>query len=221
MPATHSDFKAQVGRAGDAGLRPQDERLEALAPGQNPYVTGTALPANSPVFLGRARQVHEILAALRRPDKPACVSILGERRIGKSSLLNQIYAALGTEPGLVSIQATAQNWDQQSQAQFYAHLGSAISIAVGQPPRGEGADYPRFRNLIGALARDHRFVLILDEFEVMAGNPRFDALFFANLRALAETPEFRFGFLIASREPLNKLCREHRIESSSSGTCSA
>jgi hypothetical protein len=72
MPATHSDFKAQVGHAGDAGLRPQDERLGALEPGRNPYVTGTALSANSPVFVGRARHVREILAALRRPDKPAC-----------------------------------------------------------------------------------------------------------------------------------------------------
>lgn len=49
----------------------------------------------------------------------------------------------------------------------------------------------------------------------MAGNPRFDAVFFTNLRALADRPEFRFGFLVASREPLYKLCREHRIESSS------
>jgi len=110
MPATHSDFKAQVGHAGDAGLRPQDERLGALEPGRNPYVTGTALSANSPVFVGRARHVREILAALRRPDKPACVSVLGERRIGKSSLLNQTYAALGTEAELVSIQAMAQNF---------------------------------------------------------------------------------------------------------------
>jgi hypothetical protein len=42
-------------------------------------------------------------------------------------------------------------------------------------------------------------VLILDEFEVMAGNPHFDAMFFTNLRALADQPEYRFGFLRRDR----------------------
>lgn len=94
MPPT-GDFKAQLGRSENPGLLNQEGRLALIQPGRNPYVTGTALPGNSPVFFGRVQILHEILSVLRRPNKPGCVSLLGERRIGKSSLLNQIYQAFG------------------------------------------------------------------------------------------------------------------------------
>jgi hypothetical protein len=159
--------------------------------------------------------MHEILSVLRRPGKPGCVSLLGERRIGKSSLLNQIYQALAAEPNLVSIHATAQDWDQSSQKHFYTHLQRAISAAAGQAVPSEATDYPSFRDFVHSLARDYRFMLIIDEFEEMAGNPNFDSDFFSNLRALADRPEYRFGYLISSRRPLKELCRTHDIASSS------
>jgi AAA+ ATPase superfamily predicted ATPase len=42
------------------------------------------------------------------------VSLLGERRIGKSSLLNQVVQALNAEENMVVIHATAQDWNQHS-----------------------------------------------------------------------------------------------------------
>jgi hypothetical protein len=51
MPPT-GDFKAQLGRSENPGLLNQEARLAQIRPGRNPYVTGTALPGNSPVFLG-------------------------------------------------------------------------------------------------------------------------------------------------------------------------
>jgi hypothetical protein len=35
------------------------------------------------------------------------------------------------------------------------------------------------------------------------------------LRALADRPEYRFGYLVSSRRPLQKLCHAHDIASSS------
>ena len=46
------DFKAQLGRPENPSLLNQEARLALIQPGRNPYVTGTALPGNSPVFLG-------------------------------------------------------------------------------------------------------------------------------------------------------------------------
>ena len=164
MPPT-GDFKAQLGHPENPGLLNQEARLARIRPGRNPYVTGTALPGNSPVFFGRAQILHEILSVLRRPDKPGCVSLLGERRIGKSSLLNQIYQALEQESDLVSIHATAQNWNQKSQQNFFAQLQQVIARAIGQAVQDPVRDYPDFRDFILALAQDHRFrfVLILDD----------------------------------------------------------
>jgi hypothetical protein len=215
--AGNSDFWARLGNSNNPGLLPPRERLKQIRRGQNPYVTGTPLPCNSPVFFGRAQNLHEILSVLRRPEKPGCVSVLGERRIGKSSLLNQVFQALAHEPGLVAIRATAQNWSQASQGHFYAGLQHAIAQAADTSLVQTTHDYPGFRDFIHSLCREHsyRFVLILDEFEVMAGNPQFDAGFFFNLRALGERPEYRFRYLIASRRPLDELSQEHRIEASS------
>lgn len=216
MPPT-GDFKAQLGRPENPGLLNPAARLALIQPGRNPYVTGTSLPGNSPVFFGRAQALHEILATLRRSDKPGCVSLLGERRIGKSSLLNQVWEGLAKEPGLVSIHATAQNWNQSSQAHFYGRLQRVVNNAIGQAAQEEVSDYPGFRDFIDTLSQQHgyRFVLILDEFEVMTGNPSFDADFFSNMRALGERPEYRFGYLVSSRRPLKELCRDHKIEASS------
>ena len=47
------DFKAQLGRQDNPGLLSQEARLAWIQPGQNPYVTGPALPGNSPVFFER------------------------------------------------------------------------------------------------------------------------------------------------------------------------
>jgi len=211
------DFTARLGQPGHPGFLDAQSRLARLRPGVNPYVTGTALPGNSPVFAGRKAALHQILSVLRAPAKPGCVSLLGERRIGKSSLLNQVYEALGKEPGLVAIHATAQNWNQNSQKQFYTGLHRAVAEALGLADLAAVADYPGLRNFIDGLVREHnhRLVLILDEFESLAGNPNFDTDFFYNLRTLGERPEYRFGFLLSSRRPLKELCRDHdKIEAS-------
>lgn len=211
MPPT-GDFKAQLGRSENPGLLNQEARLAQIRPGRNPYVTGTALPGNSPVFFGRVQILREILSVLRRPDKPGCVSLLGERRIGKSSLLNQVYQALGQESGLIAIYTDAQNWNQTNQQIFFAQLQQAIAQAIGLAIQDQIQDYPDFRNFILALAQDHnyRFALILDEFEVMAGDPNFNAEFFRNMRALGNGPEYCFGYLASSRRPLQELCLDNK-----------
>jgi hypothetical protein len=125
------DFKGQLGDANQPELSTPEQRLARLAVGVNPYVTGTSLPGDSTVFFGRAQALGEILGTLRRPERPGCVSVLGERRIGKSSLLNQIYQALAANPGLVSVHATAQNWNHDSQQQFYTRLHACLACALG------------------------------------------------------------------------------------------
>ena len=213
---SNGDFKAQLEDANQPGLYSPEQRLSKLVAGANPYVTGTSLQANSSVFFGREQALGEILGTLRRPERPGCVSILGERRIGKSSLLNQIYQALATEPGLVSVHATAQNWNHASQQQFYTRLHVCLASALGLKGEKSAEDYPDLRDfLLNQAKQGRRFLLIIDEFEIMAGNPAFDAYFFSNLRALADRPEYRLGFLTSSRKPLKELCATHKIEASS------
>ena len=197
-------------------------------------ITGTALPGNSPVFFGRDQALHEALSVLRRPDKPGCVSVVAERRMGKSSFIEQLRVALAAEADLVAIHANPQAWDGIDPQRFYSGLHRAIIEALTAGPSTEAATdvdgtvqsagpvapvegYAGLRDHIGELAWDPglRFVLLLDEFETLADNPAFDLGFFIQLRALANAPEYRFGILIASRRSLSALRRIERIEDSS------
>nr|VFJ78425.1 MAG: AAA ATPase domain-containing protein [Candidatus Kentron sp. FW] len=211
----NSTFRARLGDPRHPGFLPQDRRLARIRPGQNPFVSDTPLEENAPTFFGRMDTLREILATLRHPDKPGCVSLSGERRIGKSSLLNQVFAALGKEENLIGIFADAQGWhDRYSTVDFFADLHRTIDEAL---PKVQGAfspspiNYSEFRDFIGEKAEEnYRFVLILDEFDTIATNPKFNATFFDNLRHLGSTPEHAFGFLLASRRSLAELQERHR-----------
>lgn len=212
-----TDFIAQLGNATQPGLLSLDERLATLTANQNPYITGASLAANSPLFFGRQRELHEILSVLRRPDKPSSVSVLGERRIGKSSLLNQIFQALAKEEKLIALFATAQNFAQLTEPTFFRSLKlsilQALNLALAE---NEAVNYEQFRDFVLELAKQgYRFVILIDEFEKLSGNPAFTPTFFGNLRALGERSEFRLGYVISSRHALKDLCRNHKIDESS------
>ncbi len=214
MKAQNGDFKAQLGDGRRCGFLPLEQRLDSLQEGVNPYVPGTSLPGNSPLFFGRDMVLGQLLALYRRPGKPACVSLLGERRIGKSSLLNQLCQSLGAVPQLVTLYASAQNWNTGSRQNFYRQLHGALRSALPELPEAPVEDYAALRDLIASLVPKYRFLLIIDEFEEMAGNPHFDGVFFSNLRALGDGADYHFGFLLASRRPLKELCHRYEIAAS-------
>ncbi len=208
-------FITQLGHPTHPGFLPQDQRLQQIQLGQNPYCAGTALPGNSSVFYGRDNEWKDILNRLRS-NKPANVNILGERRIGKSSLLNQIYQALAAEPDLVSIYATAQEWKlgEDSQAQFFSSLQQAIAEALRVTPPPV-YNYEGLRDFIRQYAqKGYRFVLLIDEFDKMTGNAHFNTSFFSQLRVLGYQPEYQFGYVLASRSTVSDICQQGKIDES-------
>ena len=166
--------------------------------------------------MGREQKIHEISSYLRRSDKPGSISVLGERRMGKSSLLNQVVGVLAAEENLVTLHGTAQDLGDIKKTNFFSMLHLAIGRALGHVVKKPAKEYVVLRKAVEQWARQgYRFVLVLDEFEALTANKKLDSEFFGNLRALGERLEYRFGFALASRRPLDVLCREHRVESSS------
>ena len=110
--------------------------------------------------------------------------------------------------------ANAQNWNRASPQNFFRHLYQAIRAALPDAPKERANGYAGLRDAIAALARHFRFLLIIDEFEVMTRNPNFDARFFSNLRALGNSYEYNFGYLIASRRSLHELMSQHEMAGS-------
>ncbi|MCI5125933.1 MAG: hypothetical protein D3925_16040, partial [Candidatus Electrothrix sp. AR5] len=75
-------------------------------------------------------------------------------------------------------------------------------------------DFDQFQRVIRQWAKEYRFVLLLDEFEILADNPVFDVTFFNNLRSLGDNPENRFGFFLISHEHIRALCHTDAIHGS-------
>lgn len=218
-----SNFTAQLGNPQNPGLLSKEQRLVQIQSEQNPYVCGAQLPGNSAVFYGRGYELGSILSVLGNPNKPGNVSILGERRIGKSSLLNQIKQVLAQVSKLVTIHTTMQNWSVDSQATFFTQLHQAICDAL-KIASGFVDNYAGFRDFIQHYAEQgYRFVLIIDEFDKMTDNTYFDATFFSNMRTLGECSEYQFAYILASYTPLFDICYQEGIKESKFwnifGTC--
>ncbi|HAT50449.1 MAG: ATP-binding protein [Nitrospirae bacterium] len=208
-------FEAALGTRGNVGFLSLEERQKAIIRGHNPYEFGGALAGNSPVFHGRQREIREIVQAFTHPGRPLCVSLLGERRIGKSSLINQVRQQLGSVPGMIVVYANALGWAEGiGPDDFYTALGQAVATALpGEPYWGKVSDFVSLRASLNLLTQGLRIVLIIDEFELLADPPPFDDTFFFNLRSLVDNG-LPIGFFTSSRISLQELCAQHRIEGS-------
>ena len=209
----NGNFTAGLGSSDNPGLLPLEERLSWISKGENPFQADSALPENSPVFFGRENLLHRFRLKLCS-DNPGHISLVGDPRIGKSSLMNQLKAILKAEEGLVSICCNAQGLNEASQKRFFTDLGESVAGALGEELEKPLEDFDQFQRVIRQWAKEYRFVLLLDEFEIMAGNPVFDVTFFNNLRSLGDNPENRFGFFIISHEHIRALCHAGDIRGS-------
>ncbi len=69
------------------------------------YIQFKVRPATGDAFIGRTRQLSEILALLTA-DRPYHVSVSGMPHVGKSSLLQQLYRVLDADDRFVAIPVT-------------------------------------------------------------------------------------------------------------------
>lgn len=209
----NGNFTTHLGSSDNPGLLPVEERLSWISKGKNPFQADSALPENSPVFFGRENLLHRFRLKLCT-DNPGHISLVGDPRIGKSSLMNQLKAILEAEEGLVSICCNAQGLNEASQKRFFTDLCESVAGALDEELEEPLEDFDQFQRSIRQWAKEYRFVLLLDEFEILADNPVFDVTFFNNLRSLGDNPENRFGFFLISHEHIRALCHTEAIHGS-------
>ncbi|ALG68324.1 AAA family ATPase [Beggiatoa leptomitoformis] len=211
------DIKITIGTADTRPIKQQIEadkkaRLDTLRKGQNPYPSSyNALPVQSPVFVGRDEEITNIYARYNKADKPACISIIGERRIGKTSLLNQIIHYLSRLEKLVLISFSAQAWKPNTENDFFAGLQRCLYSNFK-----ENNSQPCFSNFLNEKAKHgYQFLLVIDEFEAFCENTFVNAQFLGKLRALSENDDYKLGYLLSSKVSLSDLATQHKTESSS------
>ena len=165
-------------------------------------------------FFGREYETTQMLSLLGNGQS---VSVVGQRRIGKTSLLfhladAQIFTQYGLKAGehlFVYIDCGGlSNLDPPKLYRlFLEEIDEALAeIAPAQRLEIPGADisYRNFERILRQFIRQNRKpIIILDEFEQMSRNPHLDPDFFSGLRAL--TAKYPLAFVTASKYPLLNL----------------
>ncbi len=209
-----SEFHIQTGDPDQPGWLDFAVRQHQIQPGANPYQSGQALAANSPVFVGREELIDQIGCLLTDPKSPQNVSLVGDPYSGKSSLLNQLILRLAQDSNTVCIRCDARGLDQISQQLFFERIIQVLAIGLNQPCPTQRSDFTAFTTYIRQLAQHYRFILIIDAFDVLANNPQFDKIFFDNLHSMLDEAAYRFNSFILSETHLQTLCHTGAIRGS-------
>lgn len=172
-------------------------------------------------FHGRQPESNQILGLLRNGQS---VSVIGPRRIGKSSLLMHLCRNHMREvhdlqaPRALFLLIDCQELGGSPAEEVYEAIHTGLIDAAtdagidlaGLPAPGS------YRALDRALHRivqaDAAIVVLLDEFELLAANEQLTPYFFARLRGL--TTKYGLAYITASQRPLYAITADEEVLSS-------
>ncbi len=172
-------------------------------------------------FVGREAEINQMLGLLRNGQS---VSLIGPRRIGKSSLLLHLcHAGVRSPhrldpPHALFVMLDCQELAGSPPEEVYelmldglldaaAEAGLAVEQAE-QPGTYRALD----RTLQQVYSQGAGVVVLLDEFELLAANQHLTPYFFARLRGL--TTKYGLAYLTASQRPLFAITAEEEVLSS-------
>ena len=187
----------------------------------NPFYHRGAI-RNAADFFGREAETSQVLGLLRNGQS---VSLIGPRRIGKSSLLIHLSRSETREkmqlhpPHALFVLIDCQEFGGSPPEELYEALldglldvadeaGIDVNLSTQTPGTYRALD----RALHQISNNDVSVVVLLDEFELLAANEHLTPYFFARLRGL--TTKYGLAYLTASQRPLFAITAEEEILSS-------
>ena len=193
----------------------------------NPFTYGN--PISDPKrFFGREREVEQIFSRLRNAEFESS-SLVGERRLGKTSLLKYLaHPAVCQRYGLdpnkyLFIYVDLQSIDENTTpVRLWQRLLRQIASCCSDPQvkqileevyQDQSIDNFLIQDVFDAIdAKDQYVVLLLDEFERVTKSPNFNDAFFYGLRSLAI--HHHLSLITSSRCELIELCHSPDVRSS-------
>jgi len=140
---------------------------------KNPYAVGNPV-GDSSAFIGRTDILWEVLSVLRHPEDNAIV-LYGQRRIGKTSVLQELEAQLPKKGAYHPIFFDLQDKAKWSLGRVLQKLAHKISDTLKQETEPDlGADPETtfhqiwLPELLNNLPQTTSLVLLFDEFDVLA-----------------------------------------------------
>lgn len=178
---------------------------------ENPYFHRSPVK-DSKFFFGRAAETQQVLSCVSRKQS---VSVVGPRRIGKTSLLfhlsdPEVKAAhgLGDNSIFVYVDCQGLSGDLSESDVYWRLLAEIVEVTQGSHSaehnsRGPVTYLDFEKSLDEIIARGLRIVFLFDEFEAIAGNRQIGKGFFNRLRGLGQADEV--VYVTASGETLYDL----------------
>jgi class 3 adenylate cyclase len=194
------------------------EGIPSLPSRGNPYLNRVMIP-HPGMFHGRGSLVKKIMSRLSA-QHPQSVSLVGERRIGKSSLLNHLrspgtrIAHFEDPDAFLQVFIDFQQARTIDEGQFFGLIFAELErkypgLAGRTPQAGEG----EMRRLCEVVSeKGMRMIFLFDEFECVTKNPKIGPEFYSFLRSLANN--YPVGFITASGRNLKDMCVTHEISDS-------
>ncbi|MFQ5742436.1 MAG: protein kinase [Acidobacteriota bacterium] len=183
----------------------------------NPY-TNRLMIRNADDFIGRRAEIEKIFSRVGA-TRPQSISVIGERRIGKSSLLYQLFQDEERQRHLI---------DPDSYTFVFIDLHGLMGITVDeflelfveevalaadlepQPTAPTSSGYIAVRRLLPRLeAAGKKLVVLWDEFEAITRNKNFSEDFFSFFRSVAN--RFDVAYVTTSTRELQELCHTEEI----------
>ncbi|HEY4034405.1 MAG TPA: ATP-binding protein [Ktedonobacteraceae bacterium] len=186
--------------------------LASSIPSHNPYGHLTAI-RDPKLFVGRTHELRRLYASI---NDQQCISIVGTRRIGKSSILccmqlpemQERYASEYDLSKHILVFVDLGEFVQKTRDDFFNHIATQLVVQCKdhlplEMPSRSNAD--GFSDLLDEI-KETKFhpVLLLDAFDTITRNPQFDPNFFTFLRAQANRG--RVSYVTASIASLDKFC---------------
>ncbi|HYU73316.1 MAG TPA: AAA-like domain-containing protein [Ktedonobacteraceae bacterium] len=193
----------------------------------NPFTYGN--PISDPQrFFGRRHEVQQVFSRLRNAEFESS-SIVGERRIGKTSLLKYLaHPIVRQHYGLdvnkylfvyVDLQIVDRNttpmrlWQRLLRQISSCCSDDQIKQMLGEVYQRQEIDNFALEDVFDSVdAKGQYVVLLLDEFEHVTENANFNADFFDLLRALVIG--HHLALILSSRRKLYEMCHSQAISSS-------
>ena len=185
---------------------------------RNPYLNRVAIK-DPEQFFGRAREVSKIFSRIGA-SRPQSISVVGERRIGKSSLLHYINNPQVRALHLDQPEAYAfafidlQQKRRLTLIEFFNELFGQLSIETGDKALKKlQPAFDSVRATLENFKRERRKLIVLfDEFDAITTNRAFDLEFYSFLRSIANN--YDVAYITSSARDLQELCHTQLIADS-------
>jgi hypothetical protein len=199
----------------------------------NPFVYGA--PVCGDTFFGREKELSLLWSRLIAAVQPGCCSVVGETRIGKSSLKEEFLQRVRNErPNDVFVVDlnVASDFQTGTTVDFYRQLFGLLAdemalvdgidrlslVQAGEPDVPWSQIVHKFKRFLKSVrSADILLLIVMDEFDYMEQHFRFEPQGWNVLRDLAYSPDTPLIYLTLSRRPLSDIENDLRISSNFAG----